>query len=307
MICFNFACFLILTLLFEFELCNQEYLFSEYQDCCALIKMFAGTKESEVGDVETGDVEVGDLRQKRTIARGKATRLLRDLSGCDKSQEDELALRIHHLEVHYEFMVNLQSELDKHGVNDDSAHVQDVYDEVFKAKRVLARLERGSVSAAGPDQSQRRDFQLEIKLPKFSGEVELWPEFWNLFRVSVHEGQRSAPVEKFVHLKSHLTGRAQAAVQGLPMTDDGYAKAIQTLKERFDRPDLLREALMQRLLNTHCVRDDGDLPLLRQMVDGLVSDVRSLETMGVMPETFAVLLMPILKSCVPESWNCWPG
>ncbi|XP_043205060.1 uncharacterized protein LOC122372211 [Amphibalanus amphitrite] len=112
-----------------------------------------------------------------------------------------------------------------------------------------------------------------------------------------------ARVEKFVHLKLYLTGRAHAAIQGLPLTDAGYVKAIETLQERFDRPDLLRESLMQRLLNTRCVTDDNDLLQLCQMVDGLVSDVRALETMGVTAESFSVLLMPVLKSCVPETWK----
>ena len=212
-----------------------------------------------------------DLRQKRTVARGKVTRLLRDLSACDKSQEDDLALRIHHLEREHDCLVKLQIELDKLGVGDDSSHVQDAYDEIFKAKRVLARLEKGGVAAPVHDLSRRRDYNLEIKLPKFSGDIECWPEFWNLFRVAVHEYQRCTPVEKFVHLKSYLTGKAQAAVQGLPLTPEGYDKAVMTLHERFDRPDLLRESLMQRLLSTRRVADDSDLPHLRQMVDGLVS------------------------------------
>ena len=248
------------------------------------------------------DKEGEVLRQKRTIARGKATKLIKELASCDKSEEDELALRIHHLEKHVEFMDGLQSELDKLGVADDSSHVQDMSDAVFKAKRVLSRLEREPVVDA-VHHCQRKDFKLEIKLPKFSGEVEQWPEFWNLFRVAVHENKRCTPVERFVHLKSYLIGKAHASVQGLPLTDGGYVRAIETLKERFDRPDLLREAVMQRLLNTARVQNDSDLPQLRQMVDRLVSDVRSLETMGVMPDSFAVLLMPILKLCVPESWR----
>ena len=42
--------------------------------------------------------EVSDLRLKRTQARGKATKLLKDLFECDTADQDELALRIDLLE-----------------------------------------------------------------------------------------------------------------------------------------------------------------------------------------------------------------
>ncbi|KAF0293362.1 hypothetical protein FJT64_000940 [Amphibalanus amphitrite] len=50
-----------------------------------------------------------DLKQKRTQARAKATRLLKELEDCDKTQEDDLALAIHHLEEHIKVMSEMQS------------------------------------------------------------------------------------------------------------------------------------------------------------------------------------------------------
>ncbi|KAF0291994.1 hypothetical protein FJT64_009938 [Amphibalanus amphitrite] len=52
-----------------------------------------------------------DLKQKRTQARGKATRLLKELEDCDKTQEDDLALAIHHLEEHIKVMSEIQREM----------------------------------------------------------------------------------------------------------------------------------------------------------------------------------------------------
>ncbi|XP_043242087.1 uncharacterized protein LOC122391851 isoform X2 [Amphibalanus amphitrite] len=182
--------------------------------------------------------------------------------------------------------------------------MQDMLDQVFKAKRVLVRLERSSeTSVPAPNVCIGRKFQLDLKLPKFNGDVESWPEFWNLFCVSVNDNAAYSPVEKLVHLKAHLTGQAEVALQGFPVTDQGYYRAVETLKERFDRPDLRRQVLMQRLMSTSPVHNDADLVRLRRMVDKLVSEVRALETMGVLPDSYSVLLMPVLLSCLPESWK----
>ena len=75
---------------------------------------------------------------------------------------------------------------------------------------MLVRLERSSeTSAVAPSVCSGTKFQLDLKLPKLNGEVGSWPEFWNLFCVSVHDNAAYAPVEKLVHLKAHLTGRTQ--------------------------------------------------------------------------------------------------
>ena len=64
-----------------------------------------------------------ELRQKRTLGRGKATRLLKELLECDKTDEDELALAIHHLDEHVQYMTQIQLQLDKLSVFDDSSHM----------------------------------------------------------------------------------------------------------------------------------------------------------------------------------------
>ena len=59
-----------------------------------------------------------DLKLKRTQARGKATKLLKNLAECGKTKdsEDDLALIIHHIESHIQLMTKLQVCLDKFSV-----------------------------------------------------------------------------------------------------------------------------------------------------------------------------------------------
>jgi len=49
----------------------------------------------------------------------------------------------------------------------------------------------------------------KMKLPKtdlrkFSGDVLDWPEFWDIFRVAIHDNVEIPTVQKFVYLKSLL-------------------------------------------------------------------------------------------------------
>ena len=85
-----------------------------------------------------------ELRQRRTLGRNKATKLVKELCDCDRTDEDDLALANHHLEEHLQYMAEIQLKLDKLSVLEDSSHMQDMKDQIFKAQRVLARLEKGS-------------------------------------------------------------------------------------------------------------------------------------------------------------------
>ena len=59
-----------------------------------------------------------------------------------------------------------------------------------------------------------------MKLPKtdlrkFSGEELHWPEFWNIFRLSIHDNPEIPTVQKFVYLKSLLTNEASGYVANI--------------------------------------------------------------------------------------------
>ena len=59
---------------------------------------------------------------------------------------------------------------------------------------------------------------LSVSLPKlqlltFSGDIQQWPEFWDMFNSSVHE-QNLPKVSKFSYLKGVLKGSTAAAISG---------------------------------------------------------------------------------------------
>ena len=255
-----------------------------------------------------------DLLTIRTRLRSKATKLCNDLrsyrEGDRKALDpDQLALKLHHVEKLQNELQGIQTQLDKLGQADDSSHSQTMEDELFLGSRLLKRLERD-------DQARDKDKDkshiptaytelktaLSLKIPTFQGDVMKWAEFWELYVIAIHDNPKFAKVQKFVVLKSHLAGVALKAIQGIPVTGDGYTQAVEILKDRFDLPDVRKETLLRELLSMPSVRHN-DLKAMRSLIDHLSAHTRALSSLGVTTDSFSSLLLPVAKEKIPEDWR----
>ena len=253
-----------------------------------------------------------ELVATRTRLRTKATKLCNDLKAYRQQEpksldQDQLALKVHHVQRLLHELQTIQTQLDKTGQADESNHIQMMEDEVFLGSRVLARLEKAEEAkgkAESKSSSAKADLtsSLSVKIPVFHGDVMKWSEFWELFLISVHENSNFADVQKFVALKSHLAGSALRVIQGIPVSGNGYTEAVEALKERFERDDVCRETLMKELLNMPSVRSN-DLKALRSLTDHITAHTRALNSLGVSSDSFSSLLLPIVKEKLPESWR----
>ena len=129
----------------------------------------------------------------RTKLRSKATKLCNDLRayrlGDSKLlDQDQLALKMHHVEKVGRELQDVQIQLDKEGRSDDSDHMQTVEDEIFLSSRLLARLEKAA-EAKGREKDETQSpavnmdlrSSLSVKFPTFYGDVMRWSEFWELY------------------------------------------------------------------------------------------------------------------------------
>ena len=201
-----------------------------------------------------------DLIATRTKLRSKATKLCNEFQTYRKTDRasidsDQLALKLQHLSKVQGELHGVQAQLDKVGQSDESTHLQTVEDEIFLGSRVLSRLEEAEkAQSKGSSWNAELKSSITVKIPTFHGDAIKWPEFWELYTLSVHNNSSYANVQKFVVLKSHLAGVALRAIQGIPVTGDGYGQAIAVLKDRFERDEERKEALMKELLNIPVVR-----------------------------------------------------
>ncbi|KHJ97653.1 zinc knuckle [Oesophagostomum dentatum] len=88
-----------------------------------------------------------------------------------------------------------------------------------------------------------------FELPEFSGDVDAFPEFWDLFSAAVHTNLSLPPAHKFLYLKSSLKGTASSIIANFQPTAENYDEAVKTILNTYNRPDVLRNKLWDKLLN----------------------------------------------------------
>nr|XP_018908472.1 PREDICTED: uncharacterized protein LOC109038017 [Bemisia tabaci] len=88
-------------------------------------------------------------------------------------------------------------------------------------------------SSASSGASRGRIQLPKLPLPRFSGKLEDWRSFYNLFAASVHNEKELPTVRKFQYLLSSLEGSARDLVKGLDITETNYDVAWKLLCQRY--------------------------------------------------------------------------
>ncbi|GFU30829.1 integrase catalytic domain-containing protein [Trichonephila clavipes] len=155
-----------------------------------------------------------------------------------------------------------------------------------------------------PTETEKRSFKLpKIELKKFSGEAKDFLAFWSQFQ-KIHNDKSIAEEDKMHYLLQSMEpkSKAERLVLSFPATAENYPKAIDQLKERFGREDLLVQIYVRELLNLvmkNAVsgRTKTDLSALYDELEG---KLRSLESLGRTQEKYGDFLTPLVESCLPE-------
>jgi Protein of unknown function (DUF1759) len=146
----------------------------------------------------------------------------------------------------------------------------------------------------------RATFQLSaIALPEFNGDPYKWPPFWEIFEVAVHKITPMPAIEKFSFLKSCLRGAAEELLEGVPLTEANYKFAVDKLRSRFGRTEVVFGAHMSKLTNLMPVTNNEDLVAIRHLVDQVETDVMVLEGLGTDISTYEKMLVPIFREKLP--------
>ena len=139
----------------------------------------------------------------------------------------------------------------------------------------------------------------KLTLPKFKGDVTKWTTFWDSFNSAIHSNVASieniASIDKFNYLNAHLESTAARAIQGLTLTSGNYASAVELLKERFGKPQLIISVHIDEILKIQ-VSTDGRLSSLRYLYDKISVNVRGLASLGISSDQYGSILIPIVMS-----------
>lgn len=72
-----------------------------------------------------------------------------------------------------------------------------------------------------------------INIPLFSGTLNQWSNFYNLFNVTIHESTSLSAIEKFQYLLTFLKGEALDHIKNLPLTPANYEIAWKLIKQHY--------------------------------------------------------------------------
>ena len=157
-----------------------------------------------------------------------------------------------------------------------------------------------SVSCASASQQGSADPSVKLpklQLPKFSGNVLVWPQFWDAFSVTV-DASGLPDVTKLTYLRSLLIGEPAKSVEGLALSKVNYETVYDILQNGFGRKEQIIYNHIQALLQSSY---DKNSEGLKSFQDELLVHVRSLENLDITGERYGAVLTPIIVSRLPEA------
>ena len=178
----------------------------------------------------------------------------------------------------------------------------------YKLKKISLLIDRKADSDVDFDSRSStgatiRKFKLPpLELKKFGGEIKDWLQFWGQFR-KIDKDPDVDEVDKFQYLVQATipNSTARELVDSFPPSPGNYAKAIDCLKSRFGKDDILVEFFDRELLKLILAFNAKDkrmnLPII---YDSIETRLRLLEILGVTTAKYAAMLFPLVESCLSE-------
>ncbi|XP_031349539.1 uncharacterized protein LOC116175519 [Photinus pyralis] len=253
------------------------------------------------------------LKKRRTVARGAFTRAFNTFmeTVCTETTLDVKQSAFQLLEIRLKELYTSQEHYNKKlfqsDMSEDEISAELESDDTYHKQFIDANIAMNKFLASAtqspeivPSFTQKALSKLQI--PKFEGSVKEWLPFWSQFK-KYHEDPTLSNEVKFQYLLQATVEKSSAKniVTSFPPTGDNYEKAIESLKNRFGRDDLVKQFYVRELLALVLQNaSDTRKPKLSDLYDKLGSHLRALNSLGVMKKDYATLLYPLVESCLPE-------
>ncbi|XP_048478552.1 uncharacterized protein LOC125488881 [Plutella xylostella] len=200
-------------------------------------------------------------------------------------------------------MENLDEELyfqDLEAINEYESEwikIKTRYEEINKEEE----SKYDSASVVSSHNSEMRRLRLpKLELPKFDGKAKNWIAFWSIYK-KIHFDETIDDDDKFAYLiqAMEVGSPAQALIKSFPPCGRNYADAVEQLKARYARDELLIEIYVRELLSLVLQQAKGEDMNIASLYDQLKTQLRALETLGVTSEKYAAMLYPLVESALP--------
>ena len=135
------------------------------------------------------------------------------------------------------------------------------------------------------------------------GDTKQYRAFRDAFDIVANENNDSTDVKKFTYLRSYLTGDALRLLARLALTSCCIRVALELLERKFGSKQLIINSHMESLYKSPVIRSSEDVRSIRDFHDKIEMNLRSLEAIGVEPEPYVCLLVPMIEDEIPNELN----
>lgn len=141
----------------------------------------------------------------------------------------------------------------------------------------------------------------KIQLPTFNGDLRNWVRFWGQFE-KIDKDHNLDLHDKFAYLSQCMEkgSIAEELIKSFPPGGNSYEKALEQLKLRFGREELLIQVYVRDLLSLVLQKQNTPRKSLRNLYDLLETKLRALEILGVTRDKYASMLFPLVESALPQ-------
>ena len=156
-------------------------------------------------------------------------------------------------------------------------------------------------SSGGPSSHPISASMVKLDLQTFSGRNALdFLPWFQAFKASVLD-TKLPDVQKIIYLHHYCTGPARAAIEQFQLTEENLQPAIQTLKERFNRPDQVLNGTFNKIIAIPRLPPTSDTFQLRRFYDTITTSLSIIKSQDTSYDHQPHLLLCAIKAKIPAT------
>ncbi|KAE9521837.1 hypothetical protein AGLY_017772 [Aphis glycines] len=201
-------------------------------------------------------------------------------------------------------------------INSTKGNTEDIDIAVIKAKRdkceelwreynkVQSEIEEEMPNMSEEHESYRNEFEelyfqavaeCEKIINKSNNITIHWSTFYDMLMALVHTNDLLSPVQKFLYLRSSISGKAANVIKSLETTAKNYETAWATLTTRYSNKKVLAQAYKNALFDLETISSESPTKL-RQLTDTIIAHMNALETLDQNPKLWGSLLIHLVTT-----------
>ncbi|KAK6019168.1 zinc knuckle, partial [Ostertagia ostertagi] len=214
--------------------------------------------EATVAEILNYEHQAGNYGDKRTATKF-AKRLLEAQVGLSHwmnnltnawKRGEEHVKQLEKEETRYQVLQEFTDHWEKSSAEKNMFDAQLLTQSTEYLKQVVEESLSNDTKPTRAQSKASAEFEVQLprlEIPHFQGDMVEFPEFWELYKLAVHENPTLGAPAKFLHLKSVLKGTAKDLMASMTLSAENYPKAIELLLNTYNRPDVLRNRLVEQL------------------------------------------------------------